>query len=177
MDAQELAGELQAIRDVFAYNTFVRKRYLVFIGKLSKKSLTKDRGASYPSILDIFVHILDNYKSWFYTYQTGRQDLPEIKGLSLGEAKKLEGEVDKFIYNFMRSLKPQFIDKKFSFTVSSGPEEGQFITWNLKGMLWHMVEEELQHRGEINALLWQEDIDPPVTSWWRWERATENKRK
>ena len=25
---------------------------------------------------------------------------------------------------------------------------------------WHMVEEELQHRGEINALLWQMDIDP-----------------
>jgi uncharacterized damage-inducible protein DinB len=42
------------------------------------------------------------------------------------------------------------------------------ITWSLKGMLWHLAEEELQHRGEANALLWQEDVKPPVTSWWWW---------
>lgn len=174
-NAQELAGELRAIREVFAYNTFVRRRYLAFIGKLSKATLTKDRGASHPSILDIFVHILDDKKSWFYTYQTGKQDLPETKTRSLTDVRKLETEVDKYIHNFMRKLEPESINKPFRFTVSSGPEKGQLITWSLKGMLWHQVEEELQHRGEINALLWQENIDPPVTSWWRWEKASEEK--
>ena len=33
----------------------------------------------------------------------------------------------------------------------------------LRVLLLHMAEEELQHRGEMNALLWQMDIDPPVT--------------
>jgi uncharacterized damage-inducible protein DinB len=32
-------------------------------------------------------------------------------------------------------------------------------------MLWTLVGEELQHRGELNALLWQIDIDPPITEW------------
>ena len=170
---KELAGELQALREVSAYNTFVRRRYLAFMGKLSKATLTKERGASHPSILDIFVHVLDDKKSWFYTYQTGKQDLPETKTRSMTGVRKLESEVDKYIHNFMRMLEPESINKPFRFKVSSGPEKGQLITWSLKGMLWHQVEEELQHRGEINALLWQENIDPPVTSWWRWEKALE----
>jgi hypothetical protein len=34
-----------------------------------------------------------------------------------------------------------------------------------------MVEEELQHRGELDALLWQMNIDPPVGSYRDWEEA------
>jgi uncharacterized damage-inducible protein DinB len=179
MNTQELAGELRVLRDVYAYNTFVRKKYLAFFGKLSKETLTKDRGASHPSILDIFVHVLNDRSSWFYTYRTGKQDggiVPETKIRSLADVRSLEAKVDRYIANFMMELSPGDINRLFRFTVSSGPEEGQLITWSLKGMLWHMVEEELQHRGEINALLWQDDIDPPVTSWWRWEQATKKKR-
>lgn len=55
----QLAGEFAALQDFFAYNTFVRKKYLSAIIKLPKKTLTKDRGASYPTILDILTHILD----------------------------------------------------------------------------------------------------------------------
>ncbi len=167
----ELSGELQALRDVFEYNTFVRKRYLGFITRLPEGTLTKDRGASHPSILDIFVHILDVYKSWFHTYRTGKQDLPEIKGLSLSQTKELEVEVDAYIHDFMARLRAQDINRSFQFAVGDGEDKGKLVTWNLKGMLWHQVEEELQHRGEINALLWQDDIDPPVTSWYRWEKA------
>jgi hypothetical protein len=31
-----------------------------------------------------------------------------------------------------------------------------------------MIEEELQHRGEINAVLWQTNIDPPIIGWDDW---------
>jgi hypothetical protein len=33
---------------------------------------------------------------------------------------------------------------------------------------WHLAEEALQHRGELNALLWQIEADVPVHSWTRW---------
>jgi len=38
-------------------------------------------------------------------------------------------------------------------------------------VLWHLVEEELQHRGELNALLWQIDVEAPVMSWIDWSHA------
>jgi uncharacterized damage-inducible protein DinB len=38
----------------------------------------------------------------------------------------------------------------------------------VRDALWHLVEEELQHRGELNALLWQIDVEAPVESWIDW---------
>jgi uncharacterized damage-inducible protein DinB len=37
--------------------------------------------------------------------------------------------------------------------------------------LWHLVEEEPQHRGELNALLWKIDIDAPIVRWIKWDHA------
>jgi uncharacterized damage-inducible protein DinB len=48
-------------------------------------------------------------------------------------------------------------------------------TETVREMLLHMVEEELQHRGEINALLWQMDIEPPITDWIDWKREIQKK--
>jgi uncharacterized damage-inducible protein DinB len=39
----------------------------------------------------------------------------------------------------------------------------------VREVLWHLVEEELQHRGELNALLWQINVDAPVVSWIDWD--------
>ncbi|MDH2900512.1 MAG: DinB family protein [archaeon] len=165
--------ELEAVRDWFEYNTFVRKRYLDYISKLPENVITKDRGASFPSILDILTHILDVYKSWFHVYETGTgKDLPELKGLSLTQVKDLESEIDQYISKFMRNTTSKDLYNTFQFTTGEG-EEKRIVKRKLIDLLWHLVEEELQHRGELNALLWQDDIDPPVTSWGRWmnERA------
>jgi uncharacterized protein len=32
-------------------------------------------------------------------------------------------------------------------------KKGQLVIWTLKGMLWHRVEEELQHRGDQCAIV------------------------
>ena len=165
--------ELEAVRDWFEYNTFVRKRYLDYISKLPENVITKDRGASFPSILDILTHILDVYKSWFHVYETETgEDLPELKGLSLTQVKDLESEIDQYISKFMGNITAKDLYNTFQFTTGEG-EEKRIVKRKLIDLLWHLVEEELQHRGELNALLWQDDIDPPVTSWGRWmnERA------
>jgi uncharacterized damage-inducible protein DinB len=159
-------SELEALKDWFDYNTFVRKRYLEFIALLPESVITKDRGASFPSILDIFTHVLDVYQSWFHIYETG-EDLPDTKGLSVAEVRALESEVDSYIAKFMRKTTSADLSNTFQFTRGRGKEK-QIIKRRLVDMLWHLVEEELQHRGELNALLWQDDLDPPVTSWSKW---------
>jgi uncharacterized damage-inducible protein DinB len=169
-------SELQALRDFFDYNTFVRKRYLSFISKLPQNLVTKDRGASFPSILDIFTHVLDVYKGWFHRYEVGGEDPPEIKGLSLLQVKKLEKEVDTDISKFMRKVNKKDLNNTFEFLWVDDSNKRHPLKRRLDNMLWHLVEEELQHRGEINALLWQDDIDPPVTSWGRWREEVAKRR-
>ena len=168
-------GELAALRDFFAYNTHVRKKYVNFISNLPEKTLKKDRGASYPSILDIQTHILDVCRSWLHVYETG-EDLPELKGLSVTQLKKLDKEVGKYIESFMQKLRAEDLTKSFQYTIETSKGK-RIVTRNTGDMLWHMIEEELQHRGELNALLWQDDIEPPVTEWFEWKKALESASK
>ena len=163
----DLAGELDALQEFFAYNAFVRKKYLNLITNLPKKTLTKDRGASYPSILDIQTHILDVCKSWLHAYETG-VDPPELKGLSIAQVKKVGKEVDDYVDSVIQKLRPEDLNRSFNFTPSNGKK---VVRISVREMLWHMIEEELQHRGELNALLWQDDIEPPVTDWFDWKRV------
>jgi uncharacterized damage-inducible protein DinB len=170
-------SELEALKDWFDYNAFVRKRYLEFIARLPENVITKDRGASFPSILDIFTHVLDVYKSWFHIYETG-ENLPDVEGLSLAQVKALEREIDSYVTNFMGKTTSKDLNNSFQFTVGKGKKK-RLVKRKLVDMLWHLVEEELQHRGELNALLWQDEIDLPVTSWSKWkdEKARNTNRK
>ncbi|MDA4122052.1 MAG: DinB family protein [Thaumarchaeota archaeon] len=164
-------GELASLRDFFAYNSFVRKKYAIVMGKLPGATLTKDRGASHPSLLDIWTHILDVDRSWLHASETG-EDLPAPEGLSVAQLRKFEKEVDEYIESFMRRLKPKDLHKSFRLTTG----DGSVLTFNLGETLWHMIEEELQHRGELNALLWQDDIEPPIIDWFAWKRAAVSKK-
>ena len=79
--------------------------------------------------------------------------------------KALEAEVDDYAERFVRKLRPEGLEGSFQFTPGKG---GGVVTVAVRKMLWHMVEEELQHRGELNALLWQMDVDAPVFDWIGW---------
>jgi uncharacterized damage-inducible protein DinB len=80
--------------------------------------------------------------------------------------KNLEREVDSYIRNFLQNLKSKDLSRPFYYL----NDEGKIVRRRLVDLLWHMVEEELQHRGEMNALLWQDDIDPPIISWSKWKK-------
>ncbi len=43
------------------------------------------------------------------------------------------------------------------------------IDITVRDTLLHLLEEEIQHRGELNALLWQIDVEPPVLDWIDWK--------
>lgn len=148
---------MQSLDDIkfwYNFNSHVRKRYLRAILSLPKEEALKDRGASHPSILDIFVHVLDGYRYFFLGVIDPRPETeyePWTGKVPLEELKEKERLVDTMIMRKIDSLTENDLGK---LTI------GDF---SLRDVLNHMVEEELQHRGEINALFWQMDIDPPIS--------------
>lgn len=52
---------------------------------------------------------------------------------------------------------------------------GVRLPLSLRDICWHMVEEELQRRREMNALLWQMDVDPPIARCEEWVEARGNR--
>ncbi len=154
--------ELDLIRDLYAYNSHVRKKYLETIfTNVPEEERYKPRGASFPSLVDIFVHVLDAYRWWFiYVYNDKLKEwgrLREKKKYTMEEVVEEERKIDELVLGFVSNLRESDLDRKVTFTNDGGTEQ---IT--IRNMLVHMVEEELQHRGELNALLWQLDIDPPI---------------
>lgn len=138
------------------------------------EDVVKDRGASYPSIRDIFLHTLDAYRYWFEYATKGSKvkeyaDDDTAKIRTVADLRKREREVDTVVMNVVHSLREEDLQKVFEIDQSTDEDgNGGIISRSMEMILIHMIEEELQHRGELNCLFWQQGIDPPITSYGEW---------
>lgn len=156
-----MTSELQTIQEWYGYNSFVRKKYLslIFSDRVPEAERYKRRGASFPSMVDIFVHVLDAYRWWFlFVYNDRTQSwkrLREAKRYTKKEVSEEERKIDSYVMSFVNSLGLKDLRLRMK-------DQRRGRKLELREMLLHMVEEELQHRGEMNALLWQIDVEPPI---------------
>ena len=165
--------ELELIRDWFAYIAYARRGYLDTLEKLPAGELTRDRGASFASILDIFAHSQGALYFWMQdcaTFPFPPQEGEAVAARSIAELRKDEEYIQTQIQRVMVELS----EARLSHTIArkKGVGSDHDCQVPVRDALWHLVEEELQHRGEINALLWQIDIDAPITDWVDWAHAT-----
>jgi uncharacterized damage-inducible protein DinB len=155
-----MKSEYETLLDLYRYNARVRAKYLEAIWKLAPRERYRDRGASYPTLVDIYMHVLDAYRWWFLAvYGKGKpyDEYPVGRRYSKAEARRETAAVDRLIRATLREIGPRGLARKVSW------KGRRPFTISARRMLIHMAEEELQHRGEMNALLWQLDGDPPVT--------------
>jgi len=161
-------SELEIIRAWFTYIADTREGYLETLGKIPASELTKDRGASHPSLLDVFAHSQGALYFWLkdcakfpFPAQEDDPNPPTIRTLRTDEA---------YIQAQLKRVMAELTDADLTRTVARQKGRGSDHDCQvpIREVLWHLVEEELQHRGEINALLWQIDVDAPVVSWIQW---------
>jgi uncharacterized damage-inducible protein DinB len=159
-----MPSELDLIRSLYEYNSRIRSLYLKAIWKLPPRERYRDRGASFPSLADIYLHVLDAYRLWFdEVYARGPQPdwYPLGVKLTLAEASRETHAIDRRVLRVIKSIRPKDLNKNFALPKRwKSPRPIQ-----LRILLVHMIEEELQHRGEMNALLWQAGRNPPVTGY------------
>ena len=169
--------ELETVRTFYRFNAGARHRYLETILSLSGPDRLKDRGASYPSLQEIYVHVLDALRFWFELVpqdRVGEALSRELPARSLTDAQLREetGKIERIVDDFLAPLGPTDLAREIichfpTESGSPGPERRIIIG----DILWHMIEEEFQHRGELNALLWQVDVDPPIGTFEQWVEA------
>lgn len=161
--------EIESMRAWFAYLADSRRGYLETFAKLPPAELTRDRGASYPSLLDIFAH--SQGALYFWMKDVAKFEFPPQEGdpnapTTLDSLRKDEAYVQAQVSRVMAEL----TEADLARTISRERGKGSSHDCNvpIREVLWHLVEEELQHRGELNALLWQIDVTAPVESWIEW---------
>ena len=171
------AGELRALRLWYHYNAELRPKYLEAIASMPVKQRIRNDGASFP-LFEIFLHVLDSYRWWLrFVY---RNRIPSLSAWTsirfrtnirnLGAARRVMNRTTREVLRFVDHLKERDLDRVIDF---SAPANDGWTQWRheritLRAILWHMVEEELQHRGEMNALLWRHGEEPPVIGYHEW---------
>lgn len=163
-----MASEVDSIRRWYSYNRIARQRYFDTLAKLPERELTRDRGASFPTLLDILGHSIGGIHTWIVRMSAVNgerfklDDLPEPQ--TVNDLRAYSNVIDRCVDEFFARLKDEDLDRTF-LVPKHPPWWDEDFTASFRSTLLHVVEHELQHRGELNALLWQIDVDPPILSW------------
>ncbi len=166
--------ELESIQNWFAYNEFARLKYFETLSKLPPEELTKDRGASFPTLLDILGHSIGGVETWIDRMSALNGE--KFKGYqgsdpeNLQDLRKYERSVQRDVDAFFARLTSEDLDRSY-LVPKLPPWWDEDFTTTIRGTLLHVIEHELQHRGELNALLWQINVDPPIVDWDEYENS------
>jgi uncharacterized damage-inducible protein DinB len=152
------------VKDLLAYNQEIRHRYLDAIAKLPWSEAAKDRGASWGSIRNIFVHTMGATDYWidFLKGEKLRSQKKYDEYQSIDDVRAYMDHVEKRFNKYLASLTSDSLKKKYRL---KNDNEDKEIDVTAEDVLIHVFEEEVHHRGELIALLWQMDIEPPLMGW------------
>jgi len=150
-------------RRIYTYNWRVLHAFLDTLDKLPAQLVSSNLEASHLSMKDIFTHILTVYDGLLNHARDGESSgVPESEldecFQSMENMKKymnhVEGAVDKLLENLTDSMlghpiRVDWREKEYS----------------LADTLMQATLEQAHHLGEIIALLWQHNIEPPEMTW------------
>lgn len=169
-----MRSELESIRQWYAYNAVARQGYFATLSKLPSDELTKDRGASFPTLLDILGHSIGGIETWIVRMSAlngtkfSGYDGPDPQ--TLDDLRGYERVVQGYVDEFLARLRDEDLDRTY-LVPKLPPWWDEDFTTSIRGTLLHVIEHEIQHRGELNALLWQIDVDPPIMDWDEFEKV------
>ena len=169
------------IRDLASMYEFLvasRERFLKKFRYVGREAILTDRGATWGSMLGIFLHLLDVEESWLHAAQKPSpepsSDLEshvlrdedgswEIDPTSFETFEQLEDYHQTVVTKTRRLLKAldgESLDEEF---VLEGT--GEQRKTRLEHILFHVFVDEVAHLGELDCLMWQRDVDPEWLSW------------
>jgi uncharacterized damage-inducible protein DinB len=151
------------VRKLLEYNESVRHRYFGKLARLSWEEFTKNREASFHSIRNIFIHTLGAMDHWLDFLQKeklhSKRKFEEYE--TFEEVRAYMEHVEKRMHEYLDSLPTEGPNKTYTAT----SDDGKTFEITAEDVLIHVFEEEVHHRGELIALLWQMNVEPPPMGW------------
>jgi uncharacterized damage-inducible protein DinB len=161
------------VTKLLAYSQYLRHSYLDAFSKLAWKEFVKDRGASFGSIRDVFLHGVEVYDFLVNHLIQGDTSRPAFDFEAFDSFEKIRAYLDRVEEKaaaYLSRITPEELERRIERTF----RDGTVIELTVEDMLIHFFQEETHHRGEFIALLWQMGIEPPHLGWARYINAEEN---
>jgi uncharacterized damage-inducible protein DinB len=151
------------VKALIEYNEEVRNRDFDSLRKLPWAEFVKNREASWHSMRNIFIHTLGAIDHWLNFLQNeevhSRKEFDDYK--TFADISEYMRHVETRTNKYLDSLTEQGLMKRY--TVRNDVEETIEVT--AEDVLVHVFEEEVHHRGELIALMWQMNVEPPLMGW------------
>ena len=146
------------------YSQELRHRYLDTLAKLPWEEVVDDRGASFGSIRNIYLHMIGCLDGFVKSSIRGQFSFSRINYDDYDSIEKIRGYLDSVeseANDYLGTITEEELSRKLEFKM----RDGSISTYTVEDWLVTLFEEETHHRGELIALLWQIDVDPPHMGW------------
>ena len=151
-------------RSIYQYNWQVLRDYGEALAKLPREELIKNREATHGSMKNIFHHILSVHDGWLNVAAQGTSADPAMRERDFDEVPSMDP---------LRAYLEKIIAKEASFLASLRDKDlGRRVKpeWKershpLQDALMQVTFEQAHHIGELIALFWQIDVEPPEMTW------------
>ncbi|MGD0994896.1 MAG: DinB family protein [Candidatus Bathyarchaeia archaeon] len=154
---------MEAVR-LLEYSQYLRHRYLETLGKLPWEEVVKDRGASFNSLRDIYLHCVSVLDFYVNHLAQGDTNYPRINFDDYDNIEKINEYLEKVESKanaYLSKVTPEELSRK----IERKMRDGTTIMVTVEDILIDFFQEETHHRGELIALLWQIDVCPPHLGW------------
>jgi len=134
----------------------VRRQTLVFLRRLSPAPLTWTPQPGVSSIGEKLLHVAQVEDYWFRHHIEGQPLRPSYALADFPDMAAIQSLIDHVHADAERVLEPLAPDQ---LTQAVGPH-GQKLRRSLGWIIWHVVEHEVYHRGQIMTLLRMQGLLP-----------------
>ena len=153
----------QDFQRIFKYNSRVLHSFLETLDKLPAETVSKNLEASHNSMKDIFTHILTVYDGWLNHARKGETSgVPESE---FDEAFQSMDTVKRYMQHVEAGVDALLLDLSDSMLAARIKVDWFEKEQSLADVLMQITIEQAHHLGEIIALLWQHNIEPPEMTW------------
>lgn len=152
-----------SINEIYEYSSRVRRKFLHKLAELPWEEVAKNREASYYSMKNILIHIIDN-EDWIVNWVVHNRATEYKRAhrsedyTSIQMIREHLDEVERKTKAYLERADKEVLEKRVNFTLSSG----QIFDLSVEESLFQSFTEQLYHIGELIALLWQQNIEPPT---------------
>ena len=154
-----------SVEELHQYSSRVRRRFATKLAELPWSEVEKNREASFYSMKNILLHIIDN-EDWMVNWviQNKSADYRRRKSEEYTSMKMLLDhldEVEEKSKRYFTRLDNGELNRRVNLTTSVG----KVFTLTVEECLLQSFTEQLYHLGELIALFWQDNIEPPRMQW------------
>ena len=154
-----------SIEELHRYSSRVRRKFTDKLTELPWSEVEKNREASFYSMKNILLHVIDN-EDWMVNWvipgrieEYVRRKSEEYTNMQM-MLDHLQ-EVEEKSKQYFAKLNDTELNRKVKFITSAK----QTFNLTVEECLLQSFTEQLYHIGELIALLWQDNIEPPKMQW------------